>query len=81
MSLNIACPKCDYEPQQHDVWTCACTHAWNTFDTHGQCPVCKRVWRQTQCPKCHAWSPHHDWYRDLPAIEVLEEALTEEQQA
>jgi hypothetical protein len=29
------------------------------------------VWRDTQCLACSAWSPHHDWYRDLPPVDEL----------
>lgn len=70
--MRIACPRCDYEPRAEDRWTCACLTAWNTFDTAGRCPGCGRVWRETQCPACHRWSPHHDWYRDLPPVSVDE---------
>ena len=30
----------------------------------GVCPACGREWRETQCRRCSAWSPHEDWYVD-----------------
>ncbi len=69
--MKIACPKCAWEPPPDARWTCHCGHSWNTFDTAGQCPACGKVHRDTQCPACHGWSPHHDWYRDLPPVDAL----------
>ena len=59
---RIRCPKCGWEPAAGDTWACACGHAWNTFDTRGECPACHRIWAETQCPSCGVWSPHEDWY-------------------
>jgi hypothetical protein len=59
---RIRCPACGWEPGRDDRWMCACLHSWNTFDTRGVCPECARRWTETQCPKCHAWSKHEDWY-------------------
>jgi hypothetical protein len=59
---RIRCPKCAWEPSRHDVWMCLCLHVWNTFDTGGVCPSCGRQWTETQCQRCHEWSPHQDWY-------------------
>jgi hypothetical protein len=67
---EIYCPKCHWEPRSHDQWECSCRHAWHTFDTHGRCPRCGIVWRDTQCPACHIWSRHHDWYHNLPSVDV-----------
>ena len=68
--MEIYCPKCTWHPDASARWHCACGHAWNTFETGGQCPACKRVWRDTQCLACTRWSKHHDWYHDLPPIDV-----------
>lgn len=76
MSANeekIACPKCSWEPDGHAHWTCSCGISWNTFETYGKCPGCGKIWRDTQCPECAKWSPHVDWYVDLPAIELEKE--------
>ncbi len=35
---------------------------WNTFETRGRCPACAKRWALTQCLRCHALSPHEDWY-------------------
>jgi hypothetical protein len=72
---KIACPKCDWEPRAHDIWMCSCFYMWNTFDTGGRCPKCRKQWADTQCLACHEWSPHLDWYRDLE--DQLEDALAE----
>ena len=61
---RIRCPACAWEPQRGDTWSCVCLFAWNTFDTGGVCPSCDRRWAETQCPKCHVWSRHLDWYAD-----------------
>jgi predicted RNA-binding Zn-ribbon protein involved in translation (DUF1610 family) len=76
MSANeekICCPKCSWEPDGHAYWTCSCGISWNTFETYGKCPGCGKIWRDTQCPECVKWSPHADWYIDLPAIELEKE--------
>ena len=61
---KIRCPKCGWQPAKHDRWQCLCGHRWNTFDTRGTCPACDAAWRDTQCLRCEAWSPHDDWYED-----------------
>jgi len=75
--MEIYCPKCEWEPPSGARWTCECGHSWHTFDTQGQCPECGTVWRETQCHECHEWSPHHDWYHDLPPVDV--DAITEKE--
>jgi hypothetical protein len=61
---RIRCPNCAWEPGREAHWACACLHVWNTFETGGICPACQRQWLETQCPKCHVWSPHLAWYVD-----------------
>ena len=61
---RIRCPRCAWEPGREDLWMCTCLHLWNTFETRGICPACGREWKETQCPRCSAWSPHEDWYVD-----------------
>ncbi len=73
---KIACPKCEWEPHAYSRWHCACRHVWNTFDTGGVCPQCKKRWKNTQCLSCGKWSPHVDWYRSFDAL--LDELLAEE---
>jgi hypothetical protein len=60
--LRIVCPRCGWQPSREDRWMCGCLHVWNTFETGGVCPGCGRMWSDTQCLRCHAWSPHGDWY-------------------
>jgi hypothetical protein len=63
---RIRCPRCAWEPRQHDRWFCSpgCLCQWNTFATAGICPQCSKHWEQTACLACHQWSPHADWYAD-----------------
>lgn len=60
--LRIRCPRCAWQPRQHDRWSCLCDHVWNTFDTGGVCPACGKIWEQTQCLRCHEFSRHDAWY-------------------
>jgi hypothetical protein len=63
-SVSIRCPVCRWEPSRTDRWSCipGCSYSWNTFDTRGVCPGCSKRWHETACHRCHAWSPHDDWY-------------------
>jgi hypothetical protein len=70
--MYIACPKCDWRPTASDRWRCQCKHMWNTFETHGVCPKCGKVWKETQCRVCQAWSDHEEWYHDDDDITVEE---------
>lgn len=67
---KIQCPKCEWEPDADSRWHCTCGTLWNTFDTYGQCPGCKKIWKDTQCPACDGWSKHADWYVDLTDITI-----------
>jgi hypothetical protein len=69
--MEIHCPKCRWKPTPEARWTCRCRNVWNTFETGGQCPKCRKVWRDTQCLACSQWSRHHDWYHDLPPVDEL----------
>jgi hypothetical protein len=60
--VRIRCPKCGWEPSRRDLWMCVCLHVWNTFETGGVCPACRREWEETQCLRCQGWSTHDDWY-------------------
>jgi hypothetical protein len=63
---GVRCPKCSWRPTRQDLWTCnpGCGQAWHTFDTHGECPSCTKMWAITQCLRCHEWSDHDDWYEE-----------------
>jgi len=71
--MYIACPKCDWRPQPADLWTCTCGHQWHPFLTHGVCPACGKVWKETQCHAgigCGQWSDHEDWYHEDDGLTV-----------
>ncbi|MEP7284453.1 MAG: hypothetical protein ABI947_01635 [Chloroflexota bacterium] len=75
--MYIACPKCDWRPDDSSKWECSCGCQWNTFETHGICPKCGQVWMMTQCLSeayggCGLWSDHEDWYHDEDAPSVEE---------
>src|SRR5579863_5101983 len=61
---RIRCPLCGWSPGKEDLWSCACGHEWNTFDTGGVCPVCLHQWTSTQCLSCSRWSLHSEWYAE-----------------
>ncbi|MBC8111190.1 MAG: hypothetical protein H7Y04_09050 [Verrucomicrobia bacterium] len=77
MNTEIECPKCKWKPDGGAYWQCRCGTSWNTFDTQGICPNCKKRWKDTQCPGpgfpggCGAWSPHVDWYKVSLNIDEL----------
>ena len=60
--ITIKCPRCKWKPAKRSQWQCSCEKVWNTFDTVGECPACKKKWKETQCPSCNEWSAHDDWY-------------------
>jgi hypothetical protein len=53
---RIRCPRCGWSPGKGDLWSCTCSHAWNTFDTGGVCPACLHQREWTQCLMCHELS-------------------------
>jgi hypothetical protein len=56
-----------------------CNTKWNTFDTHGQCPVCNKVYEETACPKsrggCGQMSLHSDWYEPIESNPIKLKSL------
>ena len=75
---QIYCPRCKYRPVAEDRWSCVptCGTVWHTFWTGGVCPGCGHRWRDTQCPSCHAISPHRKWYHN-PKGKVTKERKRE----
>lgn len=78
--MVIACPKCDWRPPPKARWACSCGHHWHTFATRGVCPRCGKAWRMTQCPACHVWSDHEDWYHDDDGGLTVEEFIRQFEQ-
>ncbi len=68
---NVRCPKCMWHPFIGCLWGCvpSCGTSFDTFATRGRCPGCDKVWFDTQCPVCHGWSAHGDWYLKLERVE------------
>ena len=60
---RVRCPRCGWQPDGGAHWGCdACFTLFDTFRTRATCPACGKRWAETQCPSCHALSPHEDWY-------------------
>ncbi|WP_291724232.1 DUF4272 domain-containing protein [Bernardetia sp.] len=70
--ITIQCPVCEWQPHKKDHWRCTCGKSWNTFDTKGKCPKCKRVWEETRCMGCGSISAHKDWYKTKEDLEEIE---------
>jgi hypothetical protein len=73
--MYIACPRCDWQPTPDFKWNCTCGHHWHTFETHGVCPNCGKVWKMTKCPVgegCGQWTDHEEWYHDDEDILVID---------
>jgi len=66
--IKVICPACGWEPDGFVYWCCDCGHSWNTFDTAGECPACRKTWESTQCPCCTELSLHTSWYQGLDNI-------------
>lgn len=60
---GVSCPSCEWQPARDSMWKCgACDWRWNTFATHGRCPVCNHAYDTTQCLSCKTTSGHESWY-------------------
>ncbi len=75
----ISCPKCGWEPDENCQWVCdVCNTKWNTFETHGKCPGCNKVFEDTGCSRskggCGEMSLNAEWY------EPIETALPKEKE-
>ncbi|SKC78971.1 protein of unknown function [Ohtaekwangia koreensis] len=70
----IQCPRCEWQPDGEKHWACGCGYSWNTFETKGKCPSCKKQWADTRCPGCGQMSPHKDWYKTPEEIEAVEKS-------
>jgi hypothetical protein len=66
-NLYIACPECEWQPDNNLKWQCSCGHRWNTFDTKGKCPKCAIQWDTTYCYGCGESPTHSAWYIDSNA--------------
>jgi hypothetical protein len=71
-SIKPYCPTCGWQPDGKAHWKCECGHQWNSFDTVGRCPCCKKNWEFTQCVEdaggCNDFARHEDWYPELNGI-------------
>ena len=64
-SMNgVQCPSCGWVPPRSATWRCVCGHEWNTFETGGQCPRCRKAWDATVCFNCEQFLAHDAWYVD-----------------
>jgi hypothetical protein len=78
---EIKCPKCGWRPKPiENSWICSCKHIWNTFNTGGICPSCRKIHQNTQCLKCHQWSTHIEFYTSFNRLLASElDNLTNEE--
>lgn len=72
--ITIQCSNCEWNPDGEELWKCSCGHNWNTFETEGKCPNCKKQWENTVCPCCNQLTPHKDWYKTKKEIEEIEKS-------
>jgi hypothetical protein len=73
----VSCPKCGWEPDENCRWVCdVCRTSWNTFETHGKCQGCDKVFIDTQCIRrrggCGQMSLNSEWYEPIEAPDPKE---------
>ncbi len=63
---EFACPTCKAAPPVGQFWKCnACTSAFDTFASGGQCPTCGTKFPLTMCLDCRAKHPMSDWAQSV----------------
>lgn len=70
---GYACPECKNPPILGAVWRCAkCGEAFDTFETHAQCPRCRTEFPVTACLDCGRAHPLNEWVvvPPLPTVTV-----------
>lgn len=55
------CPRCRFDTDPRDGWSCRCGHEWNGWLRGGRCPTCGFSWKSAFCCFCDSWSPRSDW--------------------
>jgi len=65
--FGYACPTCRTAPRVGAFWGCGhCHTAFDTFETHAQCPKCGALFATTRCTACGASHPVGDWLNARP---------------
>ena len=63
---EFACPSCRANPPIGALWRChQCGTAFDTFETHAECPNCHTTFPTTMCVDCRAAHPFAEWTSSL----------------
>jgi Zn-dependent protease len=59
---GFACPSCHTAPVKGTIWKCSqCSQAFDTFQSRGVCPNCRKQFEVTKCLDCGVASPMSEW--------------------
>ena len=59
---GFACPSCHTAPVKGEIWKCSqCGQAFDTFQSRGVCPNCRKQFEVTKCLDCGVSSPMSEW--------------------
>jgi Zn-dependent protease len=59
---GFACPSCETAPPAGAFWKCSqCGQAFDTFQSRGVCPNCRKQFELTKCLDCGVASPMSSW--------------------
>ena len=63
---GFACPSCHSQPPLGALWRCGqCGNAFDTFETHANCPACGANLNLTQCLDCGTRSAMSEWQKPV----------------
>jgi len=63
---GFACPSCHSQPPLGALWRCGqCGNAFDTFETHANCPACGANFNLTQCLDCGTRSAMSEWQKPI----------------
>ncbi len=59
--VEARCPRCAFDTDPRDGWSCRCGHTWEGWLREGRCPSCTFFWDMAQCRFCGCFSPRAGW--------------------